>query len=81
MTGRKARQPILFRIDTLRPNGVILSSEDRAFGTYQTLAARCADLRRETRQSRGWDPAFRILEIDRNATPWIVRDITAGVRP
>lgn len=73
---RKPTHTPLYRLETLRPNGAPFASEDHAFIGPHTLAQRAAELRGKVRNDRGWTPRFRVLRIDRNATPWAVKDVT-----
>ena len=66
----------LVRIETLRPNGLVLETEDHAFATPTTIEAHCATIRLRVRNDRGWTPTFRILRVDRDVTPWSVTDVT-----
>ena len=78
---RKPRHTPLYRLETLRPNGAPFASEDHAFIGPYTLEQRAAELRGKVRSEHGWTPGFRVLRIDRNATPWGVQDVTATYLP
>jgi len=80
MTNKITHLGPLVRIDVLRPNGVVLSSEEHAFSTSLTIERRCNELRAACRNERGWTPTFRILETKRACTPWETADVTANYR-
>jgi hypothetical protein len=81
MTVRKSpKLPVLVRIETLRPTGALLETEDHVFTNAAAIAARCGELRAKVRDTRGWTPTFRILVVERAFDPWLITDVTANYK-
>jgi len=66
---KKSKLPILIRIETLRPTGAILQTEDHVFTNANAVEAHCGELRAYVRDERGWTPTFRILVVERKFSP------------